>query len=133
MRCPKCSAIVKQNKIGKTSAGSQRYRCFVCQCKYTPEKKPRGYSPELRKQALRFYVDGMNLRRIARHLGIHHRTVSDWVRAHAESLPATPMPEEVKTAEMDELFTFIGDKKNRIYLITMVDRATRCILGWKLV
>jgi len=65
----------------------------------------------MRKQAVQLYVDGMNLRRIARLLGIHHRTVSDWVKTHAESLPDTPMPEEVKTAELDELFTFIGDKK----------------------
>jgi hypothetical protein len=28
-----------------------------------------------------------------------------------EALPVTPMPDEVKEAEMDELFTFIGDKK----------------------
>lgn len=111
MKCPKCSATVKQNKIGTTSAGSQRYRCFVCQCKYTPEKKQRGYDSALRKQAVQLYVDGMNLRRIARLLGIHHRTVSDWVKAHAENLPETPMPEEVKTAELDELFTFIGHKK----------------------
>lgn len=65
----------------------------------------------MRKQAVQLYVDGMNLRRIARLLGIHHRTVSDWVKAHAENLPETPMPEEVKTAELDELFTFIGHKK----------------------
>jgi hypothetical protein len=53
----------------------------------------------------------MNLRRIGRHLGIHHRTVTLWVQAHAASLPEAPLPEEVKEAEMDELFTFIGNKK----------------------
>jgi len=57
------------------------------------------------------YVDGMNLRRIGRHLGLHHRTVSLWVEAHSSALPEPPQPEEVKEAEMDELFTFIGDKK----------------------
>jgi len=82
-----------------------------CGCKYTPEPKPRGYPAEMRQQALRLYVDGMNLRRIGRHLGIHHRTVSLWVKAHAANLPEAPMPEEVKEAEMDELFTFIGHKK----------------------
>ncbi len=56
-------------------------------------------------------MDGMNLRRIARLLGIYHRTGSDWVKAHAENLPEIPMPEEIKTAELDELFTFIGYKK----------------------
>jgi len=29
----------------------------------------------------------------------------------AEALPNAPVPTEVKEAEMDELFTFIGDKK----------------------
>ena len=57
------------------------------------------------------YVDGGNLRRIARRLKIHHRTVSLWVREQAEALPAAPMPDEVKEAEMDELFAFIGDKE----------------------
>ena len=57
------------------------------------------------------YVDGMNLRKIARHLKIHHRTVALWVMARAEALPNAPIPQEVKEAELDELFTFIGDKK----------------------
>lgn len=65
----------------------------------------------MRQQALRMYLDGMNLRRIGRHLGIHHRTVSLWVKAYAARLPEAPLPEEVKAAELDELFTFIGHKK----------------------
>ena len=112
MKCPKCGAIEKQNKIGKTVAGSQRYRCFVCQHKYTPQKKARGYDFALRRQAVQLYVDGMNLRRIGRHLGITHRTVARWVEAHAESLPENAViPEQVQTAEMDELFTFVEHKK----------------------
>lgn len=82
-----------------------------CGCKYTPEPKPIGYPLEIRRQALQLYVDGMNLRRIRRHLGIHHRTISLWVKALAARLPAAPLPEEVQEAEMDELFTFIGNKK----------------------
>ncbi len=61
------------------------------------------------------YVDGMNLRKIARHLKVHHRTVALWVVDHAEALPNAPMPDDVKDAEMDELFTFIGDKKQHLY------------------
>ena len=57
------------------------------------------------------YVDGMNLRKIARHLKVHHRTIGLWVADHVEALPNAPLPEEVRDAEMDELFTFIGDKK----------------------
>lgn len=53
----------------------------------------------------------MNFCRIGRHLGLNHRTVSLWVRASAANLPDKPVPNEVKSAEMDELFTFIGNKK----------------------
>jgi transposase-like protein len=94
-----------------TLSGSQRYLCMHCHCKYTPEPKRHGYPDNMRKQAVQMYVDGINLRRIARHFGIHHRTVSLWVQASAASLPEAPVPKEVKTAEMDELFTFIGKKK----------------------
>jgi transposase-like protein len=83
MTCPKCGATVKQNKIGTTAAGSQRYRCFVCNCKYTPIKKPHGHSPELRQQAIRMYVDGINLRRIGRHLGLGATTVRGGQLKHA--------------------------------------------------
>ena len=86
---------------------------MFCQIKYTPEKKPWVYPEAMRKKALQLYVDGMNLRRIARHLGVHHRTVSLWIQAQADQLPDPPVPSEVKEAEMDELFTFIGDKKTK--------------------
>ena len=77
----------------------------------TPDPKPQGYPAKLRKQAAEMYVDGGNLRKVARHLKVHHRTVSLWVAEHAAALPDAPVPQEVKAAEMDELFTFIGNKK----------------------
>lgn len=81
--------------------------------KYTPEPKAWAYDEQTRQKALELYVDGMSLRRIARHLGVHHRTVSLWVKAKAADLPQAPVPEEVQVAEMDELFTFIGEKKSQ--------------------
>lgn len=110
-KCPYCQETARQNKAGKTDAGSQRYRCMHCGRKYTPAPKQQGYPASLRQRAAEMYVDGMNLRKIARHLKVHHRTIALWVTDHAEALPNTPMPEDVRDAEMDELFTFIGDKK----------------------
>jgi transposase-like protein len=59
------------------------------------------------------YVDGGNLRRIARHLGVVHQTVANWVAAQADTLPERPPQPDtlVETAELDELYTFVGDKK----------------------
>jgi transposase-like protein len=110
-RCPYCQETTRQNKAGKTNAGSQRYRCMHCNRKYTPEPKQQGYPNSMHKRAVEMYVDGGNLRRIARHLKVAPRTVALWVIDLAEALPNTPLPEEVKEAEMVERFTFIGDKK----------------------
>jgi len=111
MKCPRCEKTTTQHKIGFTKAGSQRYRCSFCQCRYTPVKKVQGYGRVVRQKAVRLYVDGSGLRRIGRQLGIHHQTVANWTREEAEQLPETPVPAKVKTAEFDEIFTYIGDKK----------------------
>jgi transposase len=87
---------------------------MYCGIKYTPNRKPWAYDEETRRKAIQMYVDGMNLRRIGRHLGIHHRTISLWVQAYAAQMETPPVPDEVKEAEMDELFTFIQDKKTDI-------------------
>jgi transposase-like protein len=112
-KCPYCQATKRQNRAGKTKAGSQRYRCMLCNRKYTPEPKQQGYPESLRKRALEMYVDGGNLRRIARHLKVSPQTIAYWVTDIAEALPNVPLPEKVQDAEMDEMFTFIGDKKTK--------------------
>ena len=112
-RCPNCQEITRQNKAGKTDAGSQRYRCMHCGRKYTPEPKQQGYPESMRKRAMEMYVDGMNLRKIGRQLKVHHRTVALWLLDRAEASPNAPIPQDVKEAEMDELFTFIGAKKTK--------------------
>ena len=59
------------------------------------------------------YVDGINMRRIGRILGVNHQSVANWVKAHSEKLPFPSIPDQVEQAELDELFTFIGDKKTK--------------------
>ena len=61
------------------------------------------------------YADGMNFRRIARHLGVNHQTVINWVNAYADQLPEQPtQPNNVGVVELDELFTFVGQKKTPV-------------------
>lgn len=113
-QCPYCQKQDRQVKAGHTAAGSQRYKCQHCQRRYTPAPKEAGYGEELRQQAVRLYVDGMNFRRIARHLGVHHQSVINWINAHVSTLPdQPPLPAEVTVVEQDELYTFVGNKKTK--------------------
>ena len=116
--CPHCQRADRQLKVGRNTSGSQRYLCVFCQRKYTPQPKPQGYDAAIRHQAIQLYVDGMNLRRIARHLGVVHQTVANWVAAYAATLPdAPPAPPHdqqhpLPVVELDELYTFEGEKKS---------------------
>lgn len=71
------------------------------------------YGNDLRRMAVKLYADGLGYRRIARHLGVDHVTIMNWVKAHVDQLPQAPLPDEdpLHIVEMDELYTFIGKKK----------------------
>ncbi len=57
------------------------------------------------------YVDGMSFRQIGRHLQVDHVSVMNWVKDYASQLLDAPVPKEVETVEMDEIYTFIEEKK----------------------
>lgn len=40
------------------------------------------------------------------------------------------MPAKSEKIEMDELWTFVGEKKKKVYIVTAVDRETHAIVGW---
>jgi len=76
-------------------------------------------------------VDGMGFRQFGRHLQVDHVTVMNWGKIYASRLAEAAVPKDAYAVEMDELYTFIGKKKNRVYVMTFVDRDTRCILARK--
>ena len=109
--CPYCQSHDRQVKNGSNASGSQRWKCQQCKRKYTPEPKEHGYPDSLRQQAVKMSVDGINYRRIARFLGVDHKSVIHWVKAHTVQLPPAPVPHDLNNAELDELFTYVEQKK----------------------
>jgi len=100
-------------KAGFNHSGSQRYKCGECKRAYTPEVKAKGYSQETRMLALRMYVEGSSQRSIARILKISPQSVSNWINAYVSKLPTAAMPQTPKVAELDELYTFLKQKKTK--------------------
>ena len=112
--CPHCQDTEDQTTYGRTMRGSQRYRCRRCARVYTPDPLPLGYGDDVKREAVRLYLEGTNFRRIGRVLGVNHQSVINWVNAYHASLPtAEPPVARPETLEVDELFTFVGSKKRR--------------------
>ena len=56
----------------------------------------------------------MGFRAIQRVKGVHHTTIITWVKEVAELLPNAYAPETIpEVGELDELETFVGQKKTK--------------------
>lgn len=87
-------------------------RCEECRRYFTPQPKPQGYEPELRRQAIKLYLEGMSLRGIGRQLSITHQSVSNWINTYHDQLLPEQVEDDTPTevVEIDELYTFVGKK-----------------------
>ena len=70
IRCTHCGQRERQNKQGKTKAESQKYLCRDCKRVYTLKPKRREYSEEIKKQAIKLYLEGNSGLAVSRILGI---------------------------------------------------------------
>jgi transposase-like protein len=113
MKCPKCNSGKRQVKNGLNKSGSQKYLCRACGSVYTPEPHEKGYRAETRLLAIRMYVEGSSYGSIGRVLKVNPQSVANWVSTYTAKLPNAPLPEKVKKAELDELYTFVGRKKTK--------------------
>jgi transposase len=63
--------------------------------------------------ALRMYVEGSSQRSIGRILKVSPQTVANWISNYTNKLPPVQMPKKPDTAELDEMYTFLQQKKTK--------------------
>jgi len=94
-------------------SGKQRYKCKECGHNFR-EGDSRTSSKIAAKRALciLFYAMGKgSYRMLGRLLKIDHTQVYRWIRAYGESLPEPEVPGDIMEMEFDEMWHFIGSKK----------------------
>ena len=109
--CKKCSSenAVRNGIVGE----KQRYRCKECGCNFR-EGDRRTNEKIAAKKALCILLYSMakgSYRMIGRLLKIDHTLVYRWIRAFGESLPEPEISGEITQLEFDEMWHFIGSKK----------------------
>jgi len=106
MQCPKC----KQENYRKAGfiEQNQRFECKSCGCKYT-RSTPKGKGPDIHEAALKLYLSGVSLKRIAQLMGVSTPAVLKWVRKQGTE-GAHLKPGKATVVELDELCTFLLEK-----------------------
>ena len=110
-KCKKCGSE-KATKSGVVN-NKQRYKCKDCGCNYR-QGDERTNEKVAAKKALCILLYAMakgSYRMIGRILNIDHSLVYRWIREFGESLPEPAVPSNIKHMEFDEMWHFIGSKK----------------------
>ena len=116
--CPKCSSekCVKDGII----KGKQRYRCKSCNFRHTVQY--RGKSPDIKRQALELYLEGLGFRSIGRFLKCSHVAVYNWIKSFGEAAKELRSDSALKVVEMDEMHTYVSSKKTTVgYGLLLID------------
>lgn len=109
MNCPKCkSTKFVKNGIVKNK---QRYVCNVCNYNYTVEKKITAKASDIKRNALEMYLEGLGFRSIGRLLKTSHVSIYNWIKAFGENINQIRSEGKIEVVEMDEMHTYIGQKK----------------------
>lgn len=133
MKCSRCQPKGKQYKAGFNTSVRQRYSCGEYNRAYTPEPKQHGYSLETRLLAIRIYMKGSSYGSIALVLKVNPQSVANWVSQYTANCPNHRSHRRSKKDELDELYAFVGKKKNEIHVLTVIDRDTHCVVSWDVV
>jgi len=77
------------------------------------------------------YLNGMGWRGIERVRGIEHTTVRHWVSEAGHESAEVPESEEIsEITDLDELQTYVGNKRHKIWIWTAVKHWRSGILAW---
>jgi transposase-like protein len=146
VHCPHCHSE-QMVKRGKTRRGTQRYLCQNMACakgSFLLDYRNRGCLPEVKQTVIDMSLNASGIRDTARVLRISTDTVLSELRkkeATLESVNAallrTLNPDEVRVdieraaeAEMDEMWSFVGKKKDQRWLWHAIDHCTGAVLAY---
>jgi IS1 family transposase/transposase-like protein len=140
VKCPHCgSTNVKKN--GTSKNGKQRFLCCNESCThktFVEHYTYNAYDPNIRSRIFFSIVNGSGTRATARTLGIAKDTVTDALRSIEALLwyvnydylnshqneGITVEFVSVNEVEMDEMWSFVGDKSHQYWLWWAIDHST---------
>ena len=116
--CPRCNCTnCTKDGIVKEK---QRYKCKSCGYRHTVQY--RGLNPEIKRQALELYLEGLGFRSIGRFLKCSHVSVYNWIKALGGKVEKLRSASTLEVIELDEMHTYIGSKKTTVgYGLLLID------------
>lgn len=119
------------NKSGFTYNKKQRYRCKNCQKKFIINYTYNAYQESINQQIITLIKEGVGIWSTARILAISTTTLLKRILQIAKQIKP-PIIKTNQTYEVDELRTYIGHKKNAVWVIYAMDTLTKIPVSLKI-
>ncbi|MCH2229807.1 MAG: hypothetical protein MK105_05635 [Crocinitomicaceae bacterium] len=123
MKCKKCNTDSVKIGIVK-STGIQRYYCNNCKRSYIESYSRKSYEYDINIRIIALLKEGCGTRSISRLLEIAPETVTTRIKLIAKKI-SKPIIYKGRIYEMDEMYTYIGNKSQRYCIAYAIDRKTR--------
>jgi len=128
--CKKCgsSKTVKNGFV----RNQQRFRCNDCKLNFIEgdaRRKPRKQIHAF-FMVLLYSMGKASIRFLAKLLSVSPSTVLRWLKEEAADIEDVVIPENIKAVEIDEMWHFVGKKKNKKWLLKAIDRSTNKIVAF---
>ena len=118
MQCPHCQNE-KVVKNGKKKNGSQNYLCKCCQKQFQSEYKLIGANPETKKVIIKMLEHNSGVRDIESVLSVSRKCVLNTLLKTANDIKITPVRTHYPSIQIDELWSFIKKRKQRMVVICL--------------
>ncbi len=135
--CPQCSSeSIRKN--GSIHNGKQKYECIACHRQFVENPQNKVIPEETKERIRRSLLERVSLEGVCRIFDVSMPWLLDFMTKTIQSLPedlnATVLAEndefEVLVLEMDELWSFVGNKANDQWLWLAMHSKTRQIIAF---
>jgi IS1 family transposase len=140
MECPNCkSDLIKKN--GHTRHGKQNYRCLDCSKQFSEDAESNLITDQTKVLVRRSLLERVSLNGICRIFNISMPWLLDFIDIIIKQLPEDLNAEvtvseedeiELVKLEADELWSFVGNKKNDIWLWLVFHSKSRQVLAMQI-
>jgi len=130
--CPRCDSenIVKN---GNTAYGKRKHMCKDCRKHFIENPDDRRISDEKKELIDKLLLERISQAGIARVVGVSERWLRSYIDEKYKSVKKEIKVTEKKkgplTIEGDEMFSFVGNSGNKVWIWLAIDADTREIVG----
>lgn len=131
MKCKTCgNTCIKKGLLKLKYRNKQRYRCKHCGKYQLDDYTYKHYSKNSDKALMSLLSKGISISGIASFLGYSPQTIGRRILQLSKNIHPPIISEQNQTYEVDEMWTYVRNKKNPVWITYAINRKTKRVMAF---